>query len=287
MRSLLADGQGDAAAKRLKSDLEGFDGAIARLCQRALGETAVLEGFEDLLPILEEWEGPAITGITLGLTNPSDLVFEAGATHEPELLIALFSDESFPFSTASKSDLIAECEKEAPAWLGAEEDVEFHCTIPALAELNTALIHCKHRHYLRDGRDGVEGRAPGGYVEYVLGSWLLATLFLRSVQQAVTDHGLPAGCQLAVGTLDIGADFICVLGGKRRARARAAAGGSTSQGPFAPLTAKPWVPREDPTAEEAASAPTLRQRLLSEEPAPPVAASGGFFARLLRRFSRR
>ena len=76
----------------------------------------VLEGWDDLLPILAEWEGPPVTAITLGLTSPPDLVFEAGQTHEPNLLLGLYSDEAFAFSGASKADLLAECAKEIPAW---------------------------------------------------------------------------------------------------------------------------------------------------------------------------
>jgi hypothetical protein len=286
IRTLLSNGQAAEADTRLTDALDGFTGKLATLCKAVPAESATLEGFDDLLPILEEWEGPAITGITLGLTNLPDLAFEAGRMHEPELLISLYSDDAYPFSRASKGDLIAECIKEAPAWIGAEEDVEFHCTIPALAELNTALIHCKHRHYLRDGRDGVEGRAPGGYVEYVLSSWLLATRFLQSVQQAVADHGLPAGCKLVAGTVEINADFLCVFSAERRRRSRGGTSAAPAPSGFATLTVKPWVSREDPIADITAPEPTLRQRMLSDDIEPTAKPRPGFFARLFGHFFR-
>jgi hypothetical protein len=285
LRGLLSAGRTAEADARLAGDLAPFDGAIARLCKAASAAEVSLEGWEDLLPILAEWEGPPITAITLGLTNPADLVFEPGKTHEPDLLLGLFSDEAFAFSRASRADLLAECAKEHPAWAGAEEDVEFYCTLSDLAELNTALIHCKHRYFLRDGRDGVEGRAPGGYVEFVIGSWLLATRFLRAAERAIADHGLPDDCRLIAGAVEVNADFVTVLGPEPTFAAAPKRWGS-SEAAFATLTVKPWVPREDPIADVSANGPTLRQRISAAEPAPVPEPKRGFLGRLFGRFRR-
>jgi hypothetical protein len=290
MRSLLSEGRATEADAQLTAALIGFDGTIARLCKATRAEDVEIEGWDDLLPILAEWEGPAITGITLGLTNPPDLVFEPGATHNPDLLLALFSDDAFGFSSAGKADLLAECGKDSPAWAGAEEDVEFYCTIAGLAELNTALINCKHRRFLRDGRDGVEGRAPGGYVEYVLGSWLLATRFLQAADKAVKTDGLPEGCRLIAGSVDVNADFVTVLGKEQPVRKLSSPSPEPS---FATLTIKPWEPKEDPTAVLPSSGPRLRQRLVTPDPIDPVESGPeelpppGLFARLFGRFRRR
>jgi hypothetical protein len=286
MASLLSTGRTAEADARLAAELAGFDGALARLCKGTAPADVALEGWDDLLPILAEWEGPPVTAITLGLTNPPDLVFEPGGTHQPELLLGLYSDEAYAFSRASKADLLAECGKECPAWAGAEEDVEFYCTISGLDALNTALIQCKHRRFLRDGRDGVEGRAPGGYVEFVLGSWLLATRFLQATERAISGHGLPAGCRVIAGTVEVNADFIAVLGRDQPSAATPAPSAAPTDAAFATLTVKPWVPREDPTADALANAPTLRQRLSSAEPAPAVQPARGFMARLFGRIRR-
>lgn len=283
MAGLLSAGNAAGADSRLASELAGFDGKLARLCKATSADDVALEGWDDLLPILAEWEGPPITAITLGLTNPPDLVFEAGQTHEPDLLLGLYSDEAFPFSRANEDELLAECAKELPGWVGAEEDVEFYCTISGLAELNTALINCKHRYFLRDGRDGVEGRAPGGYVEYALGCWLLATRFLQAVERAVADHGLPAGCRLLAGTVEVNADFVAILGIGGPSPARSAPA-PAAEPAFAPLTVKPWVPREDLTADDLAKGSTLRQRLMPVEREPVPPPRRGFLGRLFGRF---
>ncbi|NUR12371.1 MAG: hypothetical protein HOQ20_11095 [Bradyrhizobium sp.] len=286
MRSLLSAGRAAEADARLSAELASFDGLLARLCKATTAADVVLEGWDDLLPILAEWEGPPVTAITLGLTNPPDLVFEAGKTHAPELLLGLLSDESFAFSRATNADLLAECGKEIPAWAGAEEDVEFYCTLSGLAELNTALINCKHRRFLRDGRDGVEGRAPGGYVEYVVGSWLLATRFLQAAERAVAEHGLPDGCRLIAGAVEVNADFITVLGEDQPAAATSERSATPAEPAFAPLTMKPWVPREEPTDTAPANGPTLRQRITAAEPVQAEQPKRGFMARLFGRLRR-
>jgi hypothetical protein len=267
MAGLLCSGRTIEADARLTEALSGFDGSIARLCRATAAADVAVDGWEDLLPILDEWEGPPIRAITLGLTNPPDLVFESGLKHEPDLMLALYSDEAFPFSSARKTDLLAECGKEEAAWIGAEEDVEFFCTLPGLTELNTALINCKHRRFLRDGRDGVEGRAPGGYVEYVLGCWLFATRFLQAAEQAVAAHGMPDGCRVIAGTLDINADFVTILGPDDAPLPVEAPGAAPAQPAFATLTVKPWVPSEpEPIAAVPIKGATLRQRLIPAEP---------------------
>ncbi|MFL6731701.1 MAG: hypothetical protein ACJ8EP_05095 [Sphingomicrobium sp.] len=286
IRGLLSAGRADEADARLSAEIAGFDGALARLCRATAAADVALEGFEDLLPILAEWEGPRVTAITLGLTNPPDLVFEAGRSQEPDLLLGLYSDEAFPFSKASETEILAECGKELPAWVGAEEDVEFYCTMSGLAELNTAIIHCKHRRFLRDGRDGVQGRAPGGYVEFVLASWLLATRFLQAARRVVTGQDLPTGCRLIVGTVDVNAEFLTIVGTKGSGAAITNAA-PLFEPAFAPLTIKPWVPREDPTADAPASGPTIRQRITLVEPEVPAKPGAGFLAKLFRRLRRR
>ena len=292
LRSLLVAGRADEADAIVSGDLAGFDGRIADI-GRALAPAAVtIEGWGDLLPILDEFEGPAITALTVGLTNELDLVFEAAALHEPSLMLGLYSDDGFAFSTASRDALLAECAADMPGWFGNEEDVEFYADVAGLAALNTALVQCKHRYFLRDGGDeGVRGRAPGGYVEYVLGCWLRAVRFAQALERAIGEHGLPAGARVIAGTVELNADFATVIA---PARDMAAAALVAVAAPMASLTIKPWVAHEDPTQPEPATGSTLRQRLGTPEPEPaPVAVAPesepspphrpGFLARLFGR----
>ena len=99
---------------------------------------------------------------------------------------------------------------------------EFYAVSAGLAPLNTALIQSKHRYFLRDGRDGVEGRAPGGYVEYVLATWLRALRFLQALETAADRHGIPGGARLIAGTVGLNTDLACILGQGGHGSAQAA-----------------------------------------------------------------
>ncbi|HZC37321.1 MAG TPA: hypothetical protein VE221_01455, partial [Sphingomicrobium sp.] len=65
--------------------------------------------------------------------------------------------------------------------------------------------------------------------------------------------------------------------------AKPAPSAAPAEAAFATLTVKPWVPREDPTADALANGPTLRQRLSSVEPAPAPPPRRSFMARLFGR----
>ncbi len=257
MRALLIAGKHEEADGILARHFDGFDGSIARLCKALRPEDIALDGWEDLLPILEEYEGPAIAAITVGLTNEPDLVFEGGQMHAPLVVIGLYSEDAYNFCGSDDAALLAECASECPAWIGHEEDVEFYAEMPALAELNTALIQNKHRYYLRDGRDGPTDRAPGGYVEYVLGCWFRAVRFLQALERAVAGDGLPKGARLMAGTAALHTDFATlVVTGKQVDLDKA----SVAARPVATLTMKAWAPKVHPDLAVLESGSALRHK---------------------------
>ncbi|MCM8557998.1 hypothetical protein [Sphingomicrobium sediminis] len=283
IRRLLGAGRFDEAAEILENDLAGFDGRIAKRAKAMPLDAIMIEGWDDLDEILAEYEGPAITAVTAGLANEPDLVFDTSQEHEPTLMFNLYSDDVFDFSSRADHELIEECHAEMPGWSGHDEDVEFYVSIEGFAPLNSALIQCKHIHFLRDGRDGVEGRAPGGYCEYVLGCWLRTTRFLQAMQREMDAHGLPGGARLITGTVGMNADVATVIGAKAEAPAPSAAAtsllaakrGATGAplpedpAPAATLTMKKWEPKHDPLADME-SGSSLRQRLSGDAPAQPA-----------------
>ncbi len=271
VRDLLVAGRFDEAAAKLEADLSGFEGRTARIALACRPEEIAIEGWDDLADILAEYEGPPITCITAGLANDPDLVFAPGADHEPDLMFNLYSDDEFDFTAQDDAALLAACEDECPGWIGHEEDVEFYVGIEGLAALNSALVQCRHRNYLRDGHEDVEGRAPGGYVEYVLACWLRCTRFLQAIARAIDAHGLPEGVRLVVGTVGLNTDLATLLGTRAGPAPREAAGPA-----MASLTLGNWE-RGQALEEEPPAAPSgssLRQRIdgASALASPPVAS---------------
>lgn len=300
LRELLVAGRFDDAAALIAHDLEGFSGRTARIAKAARSEDIRIEGWADLGDIVAEFEGPAISCITAGLGNAPGLVFAAGQTHEPELLFNLYSDDEFAFSGHSDAELLAACEEDCPGWIGHEEDVEFYCAVEGLAELNTALIQCRHRIYDRADSNALTDRAPGGHVEYRLACWWRTTLFLQAIAREIREHGLPEGCRLIVGTFGMDADVATVLGERKASAALPSASRPAHAAPatMASLTMGNWERGNFEVEAEPSTGATLRQKVAtpaaepSPTPAPEAApaeaveekpGSRSFFARLFGR----
>ena len=200
LRKLVASGYLDAADGILVTDLAGLGTDFAAQCAALRRTDIALAGWAELIDAMAMFEGEPITGMTLGLANDPDLNFEKGVLHAPYLLLGLYTDEAFGWSAASREDILAECAAECPHWAGREEDIEIYLEIEGLDTLNTALIHHKHRFFLRDG---APDKAPLGYVEYVLASWLRALRFHQAAAAQVALHGLPGGIPVVTGTVDM------------------------------------------------------------------------------------
>ena len=269
VRALCVAGRFGEAAAVVEEGLAPFTGRIASRAKALTLDTIVIDGWEDLAEIIAEFEGPAITAITAGLGNEPDLVFDLSKEHEPTLHFHLYSDDVYDFSARSDAELLAACEEECPGWAGEEEDVEFYVGIEGFASLNTALIQCKHIHFLRDGRDGVEGRAPGGYVEYQLGCWLRCIRYLQALAREIDTHGLPEGVRLIAGTFDMNSDMATILGSAKQVAVER----SAAAAPVATLTLGEWVPKHDPLADME-SGSSLRQRIAAGESEPVMPGKG-------------
>jgi hypothetical protein len=102
----------------------------------------------------------------------------------------------------------------------------------------------------------------------------------------MADDGVPAGCRLVVGAIGVNADFVTLLEPEQSTAPASARCAAAAQPAFAPLNIKPWVPREDPTADGPASGPTLRQRIKADEDVVAAQPRRGFIARLFGRSSR-
>lgn len=200
LRKLVAGGYLDAAEGILITDLASLGTDFAAQCAALRREDVELSGWAELIDAMAMFEGEPITGMTLGLANDPDLNFEKGVLHAPYLLLGLYTDEAFGWSAASREDILDQCGAECPQWAGCEEDIEVYLEILGLDTINTALIHHKHRFFLRDGDPDT---APLGYVEYVLASWLRALRFHQAAAAQIALHGLPGGIPVVTGTVDV------------------------------------------------------------------------------------
>ena len=200
LSKLVSGGFFDTANGILMTDLAALDSDLAQICGAVTSDHVILTGWPELIDAIGEFEGDPITGVTVGMANDPDLAFEKGQLHASYLLLGLYTDEEFGWSSASREDILHECGTERPRWAGSEEDIEVYLELEGLEAINTRLIHHKHRFFLRDGNPA---EAPAGYVEYVLASWLRALRFHQAVAAEVAEHGLPGSIPVASGTVDM------------------------------------------------------------------------------------
>ena len=151
LKKLVSGGFLDTANGILVSDLMALDSDLARICSATDSEQVVLTGWPELIDAIAQFEGDPITGVTIGMANDPDLAFEKGQLHASYLLLGLYTDEVYGWSSASRDDILGQCGSDRPQWAGSEEDIEVYLELEGLEAINTRLIHHKHRFFLRDG----------------------------------------------------------------------------------------------------------------------------------------
>jgi len=208
LRTLIETARFDEAEQVLEEALELLDTDIGRLCAATTADSVTISGWPELAERIELQEGEEpITALTIAIGNDADLAFEKGRLLAPYMMLGLYTDEAWDWSGASRELLLEECAKETPAWAGTDEDLEAFLDIEGLDALNTALIHAKQRHFIRETE---EDSAPLRYVEYIVGCWYRALRFHQAVAAAETADPLPGGLTIVSGMVDMRPDVVAV-----------------------------------------------------------------------------
>jgi hypothetical protein len=300
LRDLIAEARFAEAETILSEALADLDTDMGELCRAATAQTVAISGWPELAERIELAEGEeAITGLTVAIGNDGDLAFEKGRLHSAFMMLGLYTDEAWAWSQASREQLLAECAGDSPAWAGTDEDLEAFLEITGLDPLNTALIHSKQRHFIREGG---EDHAPLRYVDYVVGCWWRALRFHQAVAAAEADHPLPGGVTIVSGMVDMRPDAVSVhLGGREAADSlpvpRLVVQSAPApilafddddeveeeEEPALDLVARGLITRKPIVEEKPLSGADLRRRVTAEvaNDDPPVRQ--GFFARLFGR----
>lgn len=195
------------AERILRSALIELGGDMMQLCRAASLDAVEITGWEELVEAVEGQEGEPITGATIAMGNEADLAFDKGMLHRPYMVLGLYTDEAWNWSAASQEEALAQCHVECPDWAGRDEDIEAFLDIEGLDALNTALIHHKQRHFIREGSDAP---APRRYVEFVLGTWWRALRFHQAVAVQLERHGLGGSIPVISGLIDMRPEVVSV-----------------------------------------------------------------------------
>lgn len=196
------------AERLLRRALIATGGDMMDLCRSASIAKVEISGWEELVDAISLHEGAPITGATVAMGNESDLAFEKGKLHRPFMMLGLYTDEAWSWSSAEANDALEQCRDECPAWAGQDEDIEAFLEIDGLDELNTALIHHKQRHFIREPDEAAP--APLRYVEFVLGCWWRALRFHQAVAVQLDRHGLGGTIPVISGLIDMRPEVVSV-----------------------------------------------------------------------------
>jgi hypothetical protein len=195
------------AERILRTALIASGGEMMRLCRRATIASVEIIGWEELAEAVALHEGAPITGATLAMGNEPDLAFEKGSLHRPYMMLGLYSDEAWDWSAAGPEEALEQCRAESPAWADGDEDIEAFLEIEGLDELNTALIHHKQRHFIREQADAP---APLRYVEFVLGCWWRALRFHQAAAVQLDRIGLGTNVPVISGLIEMRPEVVAV-----------------------------------------------------------------------------
>jgi hypothetical protein len=195
------------AERLLRAALIESGGEMMRLCRAASLSAVQIVGWDELVEAVARHEGEPISGATIAMGNESDLAFEKGETHRPYMMLGLYTDQAWNWSAANAEEALEQCRAESPAWAGWDEDLEAFLEIEGLDQLNTALIHHKQRHFIREG---AETPAPLRYVEFVLGCWWRALRFHQAIAVQLGQHGLGESIPVVSGLIDMRPEVVSV-----------------------------------------------------------------------------
>lgn len=196
------------AERILRRALIATGGDMMDLCRSTSLNQVEISGWEALAEAVSLHEGAPVTGATVALGNESDLAFEKGKLHRPFMMLGLYTDEAWNWSSAEADDALEQCRGECPAWAGQDEDIEAFLEIDGLDELNTALVHHKQRHFIREADETAP--APLRYVEFVLGCWWRALRFHQAVAVQLDRHGLGGTIPVISGLIDMRPEVVSV-----------------------------------------------------------------------------
>lgn len=207
LHALFGAGAFDEAESLLAEALSALDSELGWLCLELPRHAVTLSGWEEMDEAIAMHEGDPITAVTIAIANEADRAFEKGQVHRPYVLLGLYTDEAYPFSTTVHWELLDECHVDVPGWAGREEDVEVHMDIEGLDALNTLLVHHKQRHYFRENGDAP---APLRYVEFVLASWWRALRWHQAVATECRLHGLTRAIPVIAGMVDMRPEAVAI-----------------------------------------------------------------------------
>lgn len=196
------------AERVLRRALIATRGEMMDLCRRTTLDRVEITGWAELVEAVALHEGAPVTGATIALGTELDPGSGRETAHGPFMMLGLYTDEAWHWSSARSDEALEQCREESPAWAGQDEDIEAFLEIEGLDAINTALVHHPYRDFIRE--DGPASLAPLGHVEFVLGCWWRALRFHQAVAVQLDRHGLRGPIPVISGLIGMHPEVVSV-----------------------------------------------------------------------------
>ena len=189
----------DLAKEKLIAGLASLRAPLAELCLEMQNDVIDLKDWDTLQQMIFRHASNGVLCTAVGLDllcNQGGHVTPEGWV-EPNVEVAFYTDDYFPFSARSREEILAEnasCTLNSPVpWHGCMADIEmFMMPVVGLARLNSAVE--------RDNQLYTRRCAPADYAAWRLAQWFRALRYHQTVKRYLDQEGLARRLPVIVGS---------------------------------------------------------------------------------------
>jgi hypothetical protein len=187
----------------LNDQVRGLQSDIGDICRNLSVDSVEILGWDKLWAKIDRYSGKdAITAIGVDLSSHVENPKSSQGWAEPGLEINYFSDKYYPFSTASRLDILGKSESGGAPWQGNFVDIDNALEVRGLARLYTAIQS-----------RGISPMMPmvkvaAGFADVLIGTGYLLLRFHQSVARDGQKNGLPRPMPILAGEHDFNALYI-------------------------------------------------------------------------------
>ena len=204
----------ESAEHVLQDALRAYPSSFADICQATSQEAISISGWDELYAQIEALarNGSHCTAIEIDLSGHADREVEPGGALEPGFECSYYDDLTFSFSTASREDILAQCETGTMTWTGCFVDINNALTCDGLGKLYASLVNYQHRYWRPPiaERGTAADELPQDFVAFTLARWFLYLRVHKAIWSDLRTRGLPRRMPVVVGQHDFGPSLCSV-----------------------------------------------------------------------------
>ncbi|MBX9860191.1 MAG: hypothetical protein K2Y20_11445 [Sphingomonas sp.] len=193
MAGLIRSMEFESAAALIKDGLAKHPSSFSFACRNLPPEQVRISGWDELFADIAKVEarGKICTAIGINLSGHHE-------GDEPYFEVALYDDSSFPFATATRDDILAQCEDYGVPWQGRFIDGNTALRCHGLASVFAALTGYEHHDAQPD--PGM----PAPFIGFKLAQWFVYLRVAQALKQELASRGLPRRMPVLLGEHDFG-----------------------------------------------------------------------------------